>query len=306
MIIPRTNRSKEFKIAPWISATRPKTLPAGIAPVILGAALAFHVGMFQWIPAILCLVFSILVQIACNYANDYYDHINGVDTKERIGFTRMVNSGQIAPTTMKIAVFIVLSIAFIVGCGLIPYGGWWLVGIGVISILCAVLYTGGPFPIAYYGFGDLFVFIFYGLVAVMVTYYVQVNHFSYSAFWVAAACGLLAANIRLVNDTRDKQTDAKAGKKTLAVRFGYRYCHTQFFICNLIALIIPFLLVFEMGFSSWTLLPLILVGVSLRIILNFIKAKTGPEYNKLLAESAKFLLAYSVLLSLGICLTRWS
>lgn len=292
-----------LNISLWIKAARPKTLPAGIAPVILGSALAFQSGEFQIIPSILCLLFSLLVQVGCNYANDYYDYINGVDTEERIGFIRMVSSGQIPPKLMQLAAFLTLSIAFVIGSGLIYYGGWWLLSIGLISIICAIAYTGGPFPLGYYGLGDLFVFLFYGLVAVMVTFYVQTNYFSASALWVAIGCGFLAANIRLVNDTRDTHTDAKAGKKTTAVRFGYKFCYTQYIISAFIAYyIVPLILITKLGFNLWVLLPMILTLFLISIIRDFLIAKTGTDYNDLLAKSAKMLIAYAILLSIGIIL----
>lgn len=296
--------SRKFNIRPWILAARPKTLPAGLAPVILGSALAFSVGAFQWLPAILCLLFSILVQIGCNYANDYYDYRNGVDTKERIGFARMVNSGLIAPEAMKRAAYLILALALVVGSGLIYYGGWWLLVVGITSVVCAVAYTGGPYPIGYYGLGDLFVFIFYGLVAVVFTFYVQANYFTKEAFIVAAGCGLMAANIRLVNDLRDRETDAKAGKKTSAVRFGPFFCYVQYFFSNLCAVVfVPVLLIMEFNFSRWTLLSSLLLIPALFAHADLMRAETGEQYNKLLERTAKILLSYAVLLSVGIVLS---
>lgn len=294
-------------LLPWVLATRPKTLYAGIAPVILGSALALQAGSFQLIPAILCLLFSFLVQIGCNYANDYYDFVNGVDTKERIGFKRMVSSGVIAPKSMKLATFLVLLVAFFIGCGLIRYGGWELLLVGGMSIACAIAYTGGPFPLGYYGLGDIFVFIFYGLIAVMFTFYVQANYFSTSAFWVAVGCGCLAANIRLVNDVRDKETDSKAGKKTSVVRFGYKFCYMQYITSTFIACcLVPLILVTKFNFNMWIFLPTLLIVMYIRIIVNLMNAQTntrmGESYNALLAQSAKMLFLYAVLLSVGIFL----
>lgn len=292
-----------LNIRPWILAARPKTLPAGIAPVILGSALAFYAGAFQWTPTILCLLFSLLVQISCNYANDYYDHINGVDTKERIGFPRMVNSGLIPPKSMKTAAYLILTLALLAGSGLIFYGGWWLLLVGAISAICAIAYTGGPYPIGYYGLGDLFVFIFYGLVAVLFTFYVQTNFFSKEVFLVASGCGLLAANIRLVNDLRDRQTDAKAGKKTSAVRFGPLFCYTQYFFSNLCAMVfIPILLFMEFNFSGWIILSTVILLPALRAHWDLMHAN-GEQYNKLLERTAKILLSYAVILSVGIVLS---
>lgn len=293
-----------INISPWVLAARPKTLPAGIAPVILGSALAFSTGAFQWIPMILCLLFSVLVQIGCNYANDYYDHVNGVDTKERIGFPRMVNSGLIAPKMMRKVAYCILFLALVAGSGLIYYGGWWLTLVGLLSVVCAIGYTAGPFPIGYHGFGDIFVFIFYGLVAVAFTFYVQTNFFSKEVFLVASACGLLAANIRLVNDLRDRDTDAKAGKKTSAVRFGPFFCYVQYFFSNLCAMVfVPALLIVEFNFSGWTALAILTILPGLRAHLDLMRAKTGDEYNKLLERTAKILLAYAILLSVGIVLS---
>lgn len=291
-------------IRPWILAARPKTLTAGIAPIILGSALAFHDGIFQWTPVILCLLFSFLVQVGCNYANDYYDHINGVDTEERIGFPRMVSSGLIAPDLMKKGAYLILGFALVIGSGLIYYGGWWLVFVGLISVTCAIAYTAGPYPIGYYGLGDLFVFVFYGLVAVLITFYVQTNYFSKEAFWVAAGCGLLAANIRLVNDLRDRETDAKGGKKTSAIRFGVKFCYIQYFFSILFAMVfIPILLIMEFNFSKWILLAILTIIPALHAHRDLMYAKTGPEYNKLLERTAKILLGYAVMLSVGIVLS---
>ena len=302
MNITDSTLSQESKITPWILAARPKTLPAGIAPVLLGCALAIQAEVFQWTPALLCLAFALLIQIGCNLANDYFDHRNGVDTEERVGFKRRVSSGVITPQTMKFAMIGVLALAFIVGCGLILYGGWWLLAVGITSIICAVAYTAGPYPIAYHGFGDLFVFIFFGLVAVMFTFYVQAGYFTYQAFWAASGCGFLAANIRLVNDTRDLQTDRKTGKKTLPVRFGYTYSYTQYFASNALAFLIPVILVL-MGFSKAILLTLFLLPWAIVLTVRLLKANKGEDYNALLFNTAKLLLAYSILLSLGIALS---
>lgn len=302
MNIAEAKRVGGIQLGPWILATRPKTLPAGIAPVVLGCALAIQVGAFQWVPAILCLFFSMLIQIGCNFANDYFDYRNGVDTEDRVGFKRMVASGVIAPEAMKLAVVMVLTLAFIVGCGLIAYGGWWLLGVGIASIVCAVMYTAGPYPIAYHGFGDLFVFIFYGLVAVMVTFYVQSGYFSYGAFWGASGFGLLAANIRLVNDMRDIETDKRAGKKTLPIKLGYMYGCVQYLISNVLAFTIPIVLML-IGFSKWVLLTYLLLPIVIYLTARLMRANDGEEYNKLLAQTAKLSLAYSILLSMGIMLT---
>lgn len=298
--------SHECSIRPWILAARPKTLVAGVAPVMLGSVLAFYFGAFQIIPATLCLLFSVLVQIGCNFANDYYDHANDVDTEERVGFARMVNSGLISPCAMKKAAYLVLATALVVGSALIFYGGWGLLIVGITSVICAIAYTAGPFPLGYHGLGDLFVFIFFGLVATVFTFYVQAHHFRPEVFIVAAGCGLLAANIRLVNDMRDRETDAKAGKKTSAVRFGRTFCSLQYHFSNIVALVIvPTCLVMEYNFSVWTTLCAITVFPALTVSKKIAHCKTGHDYNHLLEKTAKLLFLNSTILSLSIIMSSF-
>lgn len=299
--------SNESDIRPWILAARPKTLAAGFAPVMLGSALAFYFGSFQLIPAVLCLLFSILVQIGCNYANDYYDYIKGVDTKERIGVKRMVNEGLIEPLAMRNAAYLILSIALIVGSGLIFYGGWWLVFVGLTSVFCAIAYTAGPYPIGYYGLGDIFVFIFFGLVATIFTFYVQANYFRPEVLLVAAGCGALAMNIRLVNDIRDRETDAKGGKKTSAVRFGLAYCYIQYSFCALMGLaVVPLILITQYNFNKSIAICVLMILPALFLVKKLTQCTAGKEYDKLLEKTAKLLLINSLALSIGIVLTSFA
>ncbi|MGE9295442.1 MAG: 1,4-dihydroxy-2-naphthoate octaprenyltransferase, partial [Puniceicoccales bacterium] len=169
-------------------------MPAAIAPVAVGSALAVHDGVFNAAPAAICLAFALLIQIGTNYANDYFDFIKGADTAERIGPTRAVAAGLVTPAAMRMATILVLALAFIIGLFLVNWGGWPLVIIGVVSIVCAVAYTGGPFPLGYNGLGDLFVFIFFGLVAVGFTYFVQAGAFSGVAWLLGAGVGALSTN----------------------------------------------------------------------------------------------------------------
>src|SRR4029079_6650923 len=208
--------------------------------------------------------FALLIQIGCNYANDYYDFIKGVDTKERIGIKRAVASGWIKPDDMKLGMMVVLATALLVGSGLIFYGGLSLVFVGLASVICAVAYTAGPYPIGYNGLGDIFVFVFFGLVAVMFTFYVQTGYFSIASFWVAVACGLLTANIRVVNDVRDQETDAKAGKKTWAVRYGKKFCYHQYLISFGIAIGVPLVLL-TLGMRFSVLLPMLTAPLGLNL-----------------------------------------
>ncbi len=214
--------------AVWWEAARPRTLPAAVAPVLAASALAWHDGVFRGEAALSCLLFALLIQIGTNYANDYYDFIKGADTRERVGPRRAVAAGLIAPATMKRAMVGVFAVAFLVGLTLLRFGGWPLLVIGLLSIFCGIIYTGGPYPLAYYGWGDVFVFVFFGLVAVTATYFVQAGQVAPAAWLIGAGVGALATNILVVNNYRDIETDRAAGKRTTVVRFGPIFAQLQF------------------------------------------------------------------------------
>ncbi|MCF3652012.1 1,4-dihydroxy-2-naphthoate polyprenyltransferase [Synoicihabitans lomoniglobus] len=221
-------------ISLWWEAARPRTLPAAVAPVVLATALARHDGLMNLTAAGLCLAFALLIQIGTNYANDYYDFVKGADTAARVGPRRAVAAGLIAPATMQRAMMAVFATAFVVGLGLLPFGGWPLLVVGVVSILCGIAYTGGPYPLAYHGWGDVFVFVFFGLVAVVATYFVQAQRITSEAWILGAGIGALATNILVVNNYRDIATDRQAGKRTLAVRFGEGFSQIQFMAGHLV------------------------------------------------------------------------
>lgn len=285
--------------AVWVSAARPRTLPAAVAPVIVGSALAAHVGRFHLPAAALCLGFALLVQIGTNFANDYYDFIKGADTPARIGPRRAVGSGLVAPVAMHRAMLATFALAFVVGLGLLPYGGPWLLAIGLACIACGIAYTAGPLPLAYVGLGDLFVFAFFGLVAVGATYFVQAGILTADAFLAGAAVGLLAANILLVNNYRDVETDAAAGKRTLPVRWGRAYARAQFTASLLFAFAVP--IVFSSrGYGPWALLPLALLPWAWRHARRLKRETTAPGQIALLADTGKLLAGYAVLLAIGI------
>ena len=287
----------------WILAARPKTLPAAIAPVLIGTALTVREGTFEIVPASLCLLFAVLVQIGTNLANDYFDHAKGADIGDRIGPTRAVAAGLVDPSTMKRAFCAVFFLAFVVGCGLINYGGWWLLAVGIASIASGIAYTGGPFPFGYHGMGDLFVFLFFGIVAVSVTFYVQAGYFWVISLIPAAAAGSLATNILVVNNYRDVDSDRRAGKLTLAVRFGRNFAFLEYQVNCLIALVVPVVL-WRLGFGIWMLLPIVCWPWSLVLRRRLQGSREGNQLNQVLADSARFLLLYSILLSIGIAFGR--
>lgn len=287
----------------WIEASRPKTLPAAIIPVLVGTALATAHGRADYGVAAVCLIFALLVQVGTNFANDYFDFVQGADTPERVGPRRAVAAGLVAPRTMLVATWLVLGAAFLVGLLLIRAGGWILLPVGVVSILCAVAYTGGPYPLGYNGLGDLFVFIFFGLVAVCATFYVQVGTIGADAVACAAAVGLLAANILVANNYRDAETDGRAGKRTLVVRLGRRFALWQYGLSAAAALACP--VVLWLTDYRWpVLLPVMLVPVGVRLTHALGRSQLPGEQIALLGATARFLAAYGLLLSAGLVLGR--
>lgn len=284
----------------WLEAARPKTLPAAIVPVLVATAFAHAHGGASLAKAAVCLAFALLVQIGTNFANDYFDFVQGADTAERVGPRRAVAAGLVTPHAMLRATALVLGLAFAVGLLLVIEGGWLLVPVGVVSIVCAVAYTGGPYPLGYNGLGDVFVFIFFGLVAVTVTFFVQVGRAPGADVWLAAAAlGALAANILVANNYRDAETDARAGKRTLVVRFGKRFARIQYAASVGFALLAPVTLG-RFGYAWPVFAPLLLAPWAFALSRRLETAGTPAEQIAVLADTAKFLAIYGVLLSGGV------
>lgn len=285
----------------WIEAARPRTLPAAIAPVLVGAALAWHDGVFDATAAGLCLGFALLVQIGTNFANDYYDFVRGADTATRVGPRRAVAAGLVAPATMRGVMIATFAAAFLIGLGLVAWGGPWLLAIGAASILCGIAYTGGPWPLAYHGLGDVFVFLFFGLVAVGGTYFVQAQRVTLDAVLAGVPIGLLAANILVVNNYRDAETDAVAGKRTLVVRFGRAAARAQFGGALAGALAVP-LVFFARGHGPACLLPLLVAPLAWRQARRLRDGRTAPELIALLGATGRLLALYALLFGAGLAL----
>ena len=285
-------------VAAWLGAARPKTLAAGAAPVLVATAIAAADGAMVWLPAVAALVGSLLIQVGCNFANDYFDHKKGADTPDRIGPDRAVAKGWIAPRQMALASALCLLMALGVGLYLIMVGGWPILVIGLTSLLCAVAYTGGPLPLAYVGLGDLFVLLFFGLAAVVGTYWVQAGAAPVHV-WVAGACmGVLATAILVVNNLRDRHTDAAADKRTLAVRLGPTAARWEFTVLQLSAFggIGGLVLAGQVGpgwMLSWLALPLALLEI------RAIWTTDGAALNPHLGRAARVELVYGLLLSAG-------
>jgi 1,4-dihydroxy-2-naphthoate octaprenyltransferase len=284
----------------WLEAARPKTLPAAVIPVAVGTALAAAHRLADYGHALVCLAFALLVQIGTNFANDYFDYVQGADTPARVGPRRAVAAGLISPPVMLVATGLVLGAAFLIGLLLVREGGWILLPVGIVSIVCAIAYTGGPYPLGYNGLGDVFVFVFFGLVAVGATFYVQAGYVTSDVTACAAAVGLLAANILVANNYRDAETDARAGKKTLVVRFGRRFAVWQYGLSHLVALLAPPALVLGGAYRWPVLLPLILFPLAARLTHRLAASTEPAEQITLLGRTAGYLAVFGVLLSVGV------
>jgi 1,4-dihydroxy-2-naphthoate polyprenyltransferase len=278
---------------------RPRTLPAAVAPVIVGSALAWRAGAFSAAASLACLAFALFVQIGANFANDYYDFVHGADTQERVGPVRAVAAGLVSPAAMRRAMWLTFGLAFGTGLTLIAWGGWWLVAIGVAGIASAIAYTGGPYPLGYHGLGDLFVFLFFGLVAVGATFFVQAGRLTPAAVLAGAAVGALATNILLVNNYRDAATDAKAGKRTVVVRFGKRYALGQFAAAHVTAAAAPLALAALGLFRIEAAFGVAAVAAGFGFVLSRgLRAAASPaECVGLLGKSSGYLSIYALLLS---------
>jgi 1,4-dihydroxy-2-naphthoate octaprenyltransferase len=287
----------------WLLASRPKTLPAALVPVLVGSAFAARAGAFRWDAAALCLLFALLVQIGTNFANDYFDHVQGADTAARVGPARAVASGWVAPSTMRAAMLATFGVALLVGLGLIPFGGWGLLPLGVLSILCGIAYTGGPYPLGYHGLGDVFVFLFFGLVAVGATFWVQTRTLTFDVLLAAAAVGGLAANILVANNYRDRETDVVAGKRTLVVRLGERAGRLQYGAAVLLSGAVPVVL-WSRGAGVWSLLALGALPLGFSCWRKLQPTTPSPELIRLLARTAAHLALFGVLLSVGLFVAR--
>lgn len=286
----------------WITASRPKTLAAAVVPVLVGTSIAYNDGYFDFIPALLALICAILIQIGTNFANDYYDFIKGADTDQRIGFVRATSGGLIPAETMLRATVITMSLAFLVGLFLVWHAGWIVLLIGVFSLIFGVAYTGGPYPLGYNGLGDVFVFIFFGIIAVMTTYYVQALDWSIATFWASLAVGALSTNILVVNNLRDVPTDKISGKKTLGVLFGEKVLKFEYVLLFAIAISIPPHFYFVEGYSLTVLLPMLTLPFMLKLSTQVWFFTNRSALNETLNSTAKLMTLYGLFFCIGILL----
>jgi len=285
----------------WYMAMRPKTLPAAAAPVMVGISLALGDGGFRFFPALAALAGALLLQIGSNLANDVFDFKKGTDTAERTGPLRVTQAGLLTPGQVMAGMLIVFLIAAVIGIYLIYVGGLPILIIGVLAILSAIAYTAGPYPLGYNGLGDIFVFIFFGPVAVIGTYYVQTGTVSAVSWWSSIPMGLLITAILVVNNLRDLDTDKKTGKKTLAVRFGLKFTQREYLLLVLLSYLVPVIILPSQGVSPWILLSWLSLPLTLSLIRD-IYTKKGKSLNQTLAGTARLALIYAVLFSVGYIL----
>ncbi|MCX5759507.1 MAG: 1,4-dihydroxy-2-naphthoate polyprenyltransferase [Candidatus Hydrogenedentes bacterium] len=283
----------------WLLAARPKTLAAGIAPVIIGTAMALADRRFHALSAFCALAGAILIQIGTNFANDYFDAAKGSDTEERIGPMRVVQAGLISPGAMRLATALVFLAACTPGLYLVQRGGWPFVAIGLVSILCGVLYTGGPSPLGYLGLGDFFVLVFFGPIAVGGTYYVQALALPPEVAIAGIAPGLFSVAILTVNNLRDIEQDRQAGKRTLPVRFGRTFARIEYAVALIVAgAVVPLLLAWLTG--RWGVVASILALAAAVPTIRDVFTKTdGPSLNAALARTGQLLLLFAILFSVG-------
>jgi len=283
----------------WLQAGRPKTLGAAVAPVIIGSAMAYADKSFHAPSSLLALVGAVLIQVGTNYANDYFDYKHGADARGRLGPLRATQAGIVAPKAMKRAFLMAFAGAAAAGIYLIARGGFPILIIGILSIICGILYTGGNYPLAYYGLGDIFVLVFFGPVAVGGTYYVQSLTINWLVIAMGLIPGLISVAILTVNNLRDIETDKNAGKRTVAVRFGRRYTRFQYLFFVMLACFVPLFMFIYTGVRPFSLISCCSILFAVKPIKTVFQDSAGAELNQTLAETSLLNIVMSILFSIG-------
>lgn len=291
---------KQNSAKAWLLAARPKTLAAAIVPVLVGCAMAFHDGKFAWRQALACLLFAIMMQIAANLINDLYDYLKGSDGEDRLGPLRATSQGWISESAMKKGIAIVIAAGCLCGLSLLFFTNWEIIFVGIFCVLFAYFYTSGPYPLSYNGLGDIAVVLFFGLVAVGFTYYVQTFEWTCDLTFISIATGLVVNTLLVVNNYRDRETDARSGKRTVIVRFGETFGKYLYLFSGLSA---AFISIAVLMLNSNYYAALLLAYVILHIFSwkKLCKINKGKELNVLIGESSRNMLIFAVLLSVALC-----
>lgn len=305
-----TKEIRTDSLRAWLLAARPKTLTGAAVPVMLGCGLAAADGGFVLLPAVLCFAFAFLMQIDANLINDLWDYLKGSDGEDRLGPERACAQGWITPKSMRLGIAATTLAACAAGCGLIAYGGWWLIAVGAACVLFAFLYTAGPYPLAYHGWGDLLVLLFFGFVPVGCTYYVLCGGWTWPVAAVSAACGLVIDTLLMVNNYRDCEQDARNGKRTLVVRIGKRAGQRLYLLLGFAAVALCLVFfgrkIFSDGLSggqTWAALLLLLYLPShVAAWQRMVRIGSGRELNAILGATSRNILLFGLLLTLGLLL----
>lgn len=286
-------------ISRWVTAARPKTLWAAVAPVLVGTAMAFEAGVLHAPSALCALLGAMLIQVGTNYSNDYVDFLKGADTAERKGPLRVTQAGLVSPEAMRRATILVFALAFVSGLYLVWRGGWPILAVGVLSILFGVLYTAGRYSLAYLGIADIFVLVFFGPVAVGGTYYVQALALPPEVLVAGLGPGLLAVAILLANNIRDIDEDRVAGKKTLVARLGRDFGVGLYAATIALATLVPAVLYAMTGGHEAALATFVVVPLGIPLMNQLLRERDARALNPLLGATARLLLVYSVLFAVG-------
>lgn len=286
----------------WYLAARPKTLPAAVAPIVVGTAVAVREDGFVWWVALLALITALLLQIAANFANDAIDAKKGSDTADRTGPTRITAAGYVTYNQVMNATWITLALAMATGIPLLIRGGWPFVALGIASLVCAVAYTGGPFPISYLGLGEIFVFLFFGLIAVTGTAYLQTGELTALSLAAAIPPGAMIVGILIINNYRDLEQDARVGKRTVAVRIGPERTRTEYYVMLAITEISPFVFWAIGWLNAWALLTVLSWPMMWQLVQE-VRTLHGPALNRTLGYTGKTALVHSILLGLALVLS---
>lgn len=296
------DHTKENSVRVWVLASRPKTLVGALIPVAIATSLAYTDGVLNWIPALLCTVFACLMQISANLINDLFDYRKGADKEDRIGPERALAQGWISPKAMKAGIVIVMIAACIAGSFLLFYGGWWLIFVGIVCLIFAYLYTGGPYPLAYYGWGDLLVILFFGFVPVCGTYYVQALHITPSVLVASLISGLVIDTMLIANNYRDRETDKASGKKTVIVRLGELFGRYFYLLAGVVASLLCLYFLKDRYYAA-ALLPQLYLIPHLLTWNKMVRIRNGKELNVTFVETARNMLLFGILVSAGLWLS---
>jgi 1,4-dihydroxy-2-naphthoate octaprenyltransferase len=308
-----TETADVSKTRAWVMAARPQTLPAAASPVLVGTAVAYYGGVFEPMAALFAFVGAALIQIGTNFANDYYDAVQGADTDNREGFTRVTAGGLIEPAEVKRAMVLTFGLAIVSGAYLVYVAGVPILVVGLVSVACGVAYTGGPYPLGYHGLGDVFVFVFFGLVAVTGTYYVQAAALLGEplstglvdapelalAFVASLPMAAISTNILVVNNVRDRVEDAETGKETLVVKFGYGFGRAEFVAMLALAYLTPVALVVGYGVPATVLLSWLSLPLAWTVTTTVLNRTDGAALNPALERVGQLLALYALLFSVG-------